>query len=367
MNRTVPWPVFALVTILGLGIAAGLIATAESSAVVNEQQPQSNRRTQFRDKLLEYYDLSGALMDTDKMLAPGVDKDGIPAITDPIQVPVTEARYPSQDDWRVVEVVVNGKAAAYPLRILNYHEIINDTLGGVPIAVTYCPLCDSVSVFDRRMPADTEDAEPRVLEFGVSGLLFNSNVVMYERGTMGLWSQVAMKALSGPDVGSSLTHLPVRVVSYGMYKRRHPGGTVMSDKTGYEDSRDYSINPYQRYFDSPDRVFHTFEYDDRLPPKALGMGIVAGDESFFVRADAAFKSPVTVETSAGTIVVIGDEAGVRIETLPEGVRALQTYYHSWDAFHPGSTIVPALDNDGDGHDHDDHDGDESHEGHDDDG
>jgi len=362
MNRTVPGPVVALVVILGLGIAAGLIASAESTS---DQQPEvDDRRAQFRAKLLENYDLTNILVDTDKMLAPGVPKDGIPAITDPIMVPVADATYPAQDDWRVIEVVVNGKSAAYPLRILNYHEIINDTLGGMPIAVTYCPLCDSVSVFDRRMTSDEDgdDAKPRVLEFGVSGFLFNSNVVMYERGTMGLWSQVAMKALSGPDVGRSLTHLPVRVVSYGLYKRRHPGGSVMSPKTGYEDSRDYSANPYQRYFDSPDRVFHDFDYDDRLPPKALGMGIVAGDESFFVRADAAFETPITVETALGPVVVVGDAAGLRIETLPEGVRALQTYYHSWDAFHPGSTIVPPVADEAQDDDHSDHDTTNSHDG-----
>lgn len=342
MHRTVPWPVFALAIISGVGIAVGLVATSQR-ALAQPGQPDEDPRARFRAALLDNYDLHGALVDTDKMLAPGVPKDGIPALTDPTRVPVADADYPPDDSWRVVEVVVGGKAAAYPLRIMNYHEIVNDTLGGVPIAVTYCPLCDSVSVFDRRLPAhegDT-DAKPRVLEFGVSGLLLNSNVVMYERTTMGLWSQVAMHAITGPDAGRTLTSLPVRVETLGLFKRRHPDGTVMSPKTGYEDSRDYAINPYQRYFDSPDSVFHRFDYDNRLPPKALGMGILAGDHAYFVRADATFDAPITVATPNGDVTVVGDEAGVRIESLPEGVRAMQTYYHSWDAFHPKTEIIPA--------------------------
>ncbi|MEO1129109.1 MAG: DUF3179 domain-containing (seleno)protein, partial [Planctomycetota bacterium] len=122
-------------------------------------------------------------------------KDAIPSLTDPVLTPVRDADWPS-GDARVIAVSIGKEAVAVPLSVLNAHEIVNMTLGGVPIAATYCPLCDSASVFDRTVSGD--DGKPLILEFGVSGALYNSNVLMYDRDELGLWSQLAMKAVSGP-------------------------------------------------------------------------------------------------------------------------------------------------------------------------
>ncbi len=319
-----------------LVVAVGAIGLAATRAVEFVRAEPSKRSGQsLRERLLDTYDLSGATMPMDDLRGPFVAKDGIPALTDPERAPAAKATFPDAAA-RVVEVVIGGEAVAYPLAILNFHEIANDEVGGVPVAVTYCPLCDSVSVFDRRLG-------DRTLEFGVSGFLHNSNVVMYERGNMGLWSQVAMRALTGPDAGERLEHLPVRVVSFERFRRAHPGGEVLTTETGH--ARPYGTNPYAAYFEDPGRVFHAFEYDDRLPPKALGMGIRAGGEAWFVRGSAAMEGPVVVETGLGAVEVRGTGAGLETGELPAGVDAVQTFYHSWAAFHPGTAIVPAVSED----------------------
>jgi hypothetical protein len=225
---------------------------------------------------------------------------------------------------------------AYPINVLNHHEIANDVVGGVPIAATYCPLCDSASVVKRTID---EGDKQRVLEFGVSGFLYNSNVVMYERGSMGLWSQVYMQAVSGPDAGKTLGHVPVRVVSFGAFAHAHPEGEVLSGDTGYQ--RNYNANPYERYFSAPNMIFHDFEYDDRLPAKALGVGLLIGDRAVFVpaaAAAAAAEGAVHLDTEQGEVVVSATEAGVSVDASPEGVRSMQTFYHSWAAFHPETEI-----------------------------
>jgi len=137
---------------------------------------------------------------------------------------------------------------------------VNTTVGGEPIAATYCPLCDSATVFSRRVtPATPKDASgdgsgtkpstapaPIVLEFGVSGALYNSNVLMYDKKDKGLWSQLGMHALSGPLTGTALEMLPVEVVSFAAFKKARPAAKIVSKDTGH--NRDYSKSPYESYF-----------------------------------------------------------------------------------------------------------------------
>ncbi len=325
-------------TLLGLSLAgfavAGFIISGKLRAGPESETEAPRSHGEYRADLIAEYDLADPLIEIDDLLAPGfIGRDGIPAITDPEMRPAADTGYPS-DDARVVAVRIGDDAAAFPLGILNWHEIVNTEVGGTPIAVTYCPLCDSASVFDRRL--ETEGGV-ETLEFGVSGLLYNSNVVMYERGTMGLWSQVLMRAVTGPHSGRSLEHLPVRVTSFAEFKREHPEGRVQSVDTGHR--RPYERNPYASYFENETEVFHAFEHDDRLPPKELGLGIRAGATSVFVTSAAARDAPVTVPTELGPVVVRSAPEGMRVELLPEGASAVQTFYHSWAAFHPQTEII----------------------------
>jgi hypothetical protein len=319
------------VTSLLLVVSIGTAIAVSLPSVVNAQETPP-RPT--KDSLLALYDLSDPRVDIDKIVAPGVAQDGIPPLTDPERVAVFKAEYPELTG-RVIEVVINGKAVAYPIGILNFHEIANDTVGGEPIAATYCPLCDSASVISRNLEID---GETLTLEFGVSGFLYNSNVMMYEKTTNGLWSQVLMQAVTGPHSGRTVKHYPVRVISFMDFKSKHPKGEVLTANTGHE--RPYSGNPYQAYFDDPDRVFPGFDFhDDRLGHKALGMGVVVGDSAYFVPQSATSVEPVTFKTEHGAVTIKSNDAGMQVVESPESAQTIQTFWHSWAAFHPDTEII----------------------------
>jgi len=189
----------------------------------------------------------------------GPGKDGIPAIDAPRFVPVTEVDFLEARE-PVVQLELNGDARAYPLQILIWHEIVNDTVGGTPVAVTFCPLCNTTIVFDRRL-------DGRVLDFGTTGNLRNSDLVMYDRQTESWWQQFGGEAVVGELTGKKLRQLPASIVAWEDFERAHPDGRVLSQDTGF--SRSYGQNPYSGYdsVDSPPFFPAANQDDDRLPPK----------------------------------------------------------------------------------------------------
>ncbi len=317
------------------GLLAGCYA-----AVSAEEKPEHEERVRVtKEDLVKLYDLSNPQIDLDQMLAPGVPKDGIHYLTDPKRVKAMQSDYPSLME-RVAVVEINGEAVAYPLGILNFHEVANDTVGGVPIATTYCPLCDSVAVLDRRLNVAEESGEKKeiVLEFGISGFLYNSNMVLYDQTSMGLWSQVYLKAFTGKFSGKSLNYLPVSVMKFGAFREKYPDGEVMSVDTGFDEP--YERNPYAEYLTN-EKVFrdHDFGFKKDMPPKTLGLGLKVGNFTAFVTAELARKGSVTVDTPNGPAIVIADDVGLMLESAPDGTQALQTFYHSWSAFHPRSVVI----------------------------
>ncbi len=176
-------------------------------------------------------------IDLSRVRAGGPARDGIPAIDAPKTVPVKQLRQ-LRGREPVIGVVLNGAARAYPLSILIWHEIVNDTLGGVPIAVTYCPLCNTGLVFDRRIAGD-------VLDFGVTGRLFASNLLMYDRQTESWWQQFTGEAVIGAHVGQTLALLPARLESYDDFRERAPEGEVLVPASPR--ARSYGRNPYIGY------------------------------------------------------------------------------------------------------------------------
>jgi hypothetical protein len=190
----------------------------------------------------------------------GPPKDGIPAIDSPKFVSTETAAGWLAPKEPVIEVTVSGQTRAYPIQVLIWHEIANDELAGVPIAVTFCPLCNTAIVFDRRVKG-------RTLDFGTTGKLRNSDLVMYDRQTESWWQQFGGEALVGRYAGTELRQLPARIVSWAQFKREHSTGRVLWRDTGY--SRPYGENPYQGYDDvaSPPLFPTRNQNDDRLQPK----------------------------------------------------------------------------------------------------
>jgi hypothetical protein len=205
----------------------------------------------------------------------GASEDGIPAIVDPVFAADWSAVDDSlSDDSRVIGVVRDGDARAYPLAILNWHEIVNDTVD-VPILVTYCPLCGSGVVAERRVDGETA-------VFGVSGLLWNSDLVMYDTVTDSLWSQLLGTAIRGPATGTELTLLPAAMATWGEWRAEYPETEVLlpppesNTVRGPRQARDYDRDPYAGYGRSA-RIgigFNDFS-DDRLDPKASVIGVYA--------------------------------------------------------------------------------------------
>ena len=285
------------------------------------------------------YDLSGLTIPEDEIhtLLP---RDAIPALTDPKLEPVGEAGWLGETD-RVISVEVGGEAVAAPLKILNFHEIVNMTVGGEAVAATYCPLCDSATLVSRVVPTGKtdEDGEPETitLELGVSGALYNSNVLMYDRQTLGLWSQLGMRWVSGKLAGTALRHLPLRVVSWREFKAAHPGGRVVSRETGHE--RPYDRPAYVSYF-STDRLLVPVRGvgDDLEERKTLGLGVMSAGRAWFIPA-TVIGERYELETPEGVVVASSADGGIQVLSAPEGAFTAQTFYYSWSAFHPNVEVV----------------------------
>ncbi len=201
-------------------------------------------------------------VDFDEVISGGPGKDGIPAITDPEMQTLDEASEWLTERSPVIAVEIGDEARAYPQAILMWHEIANDEVAGVPVAVTYCPLCNSSIVFDRRF--ETGEDTRMVLEFGVSGYLRKSDMVMYDRNTDSLWQQFTGEGIVGQFTGELLDIIPSQVIGFAQFAQRYPDGLVMSRDTGV--SRSYGRNPYVNYDTSgPYRGLFNEATDDRLP------------------------------------------------------------------------------------------------------
>ena len=203
------------------------------------------------------FDIS--LVEYEEILSGGVLRDGIPAIRDPRFISIAEADTVYVDQIPVVQFGLNGDVRAYPLEILTWHEIVADVVGGVPVAVTFCPLCNTAITFDRTIAGT-------VYDFGVSGVLRNSDLIMYDSQTESLWQQIGGAAIVGDMVGARLTVLPSTIVAWGDFKAQYPEGIVLSRETGY--ARRYGANPYVGY----DRIGNApFLFRGEIDPRLSAM------------------------------------------------------------------------------------------------
>ena len=217
-------------------------------------------------------------------------RDVIPPLDSPTFTSVVEAVFDGREPGMMV--VIDGDARFYPLQILNFHEVVNDEIGGIPVAVTYCPLCNSAVVFDRRVGGEE-------LTFGTSGLLRNSDLVMWDRMTESLWQQITGEAVVGELTGTSLEMLPSAIVRFADFATEHPGGLVLSPDTGIYGA--YGVNPYVGYSSAqaPDPNFFRGEYDERLPALERVIGVNTGGE------DRAFPFSLMAELRVANDVVGG--------------------------------------------------------------
>jgi hypothetical protein len=201
----------------------------------------------------------------DQIVSGGPPRDGIPSIDNPKFVSTEEASFNFlQGSDLVIGLEINEDVRAYPLKILVWHEIVNDHVGGTPVAVTYCPLCFSSQVFNRTL-------DGQVVEFGTSGKLYNSNLVMYDRTSESLWSQAMAKGIVGKHAGKDLERIPFDVAAWNEWKKLHPESKVLSTDTGF--GRPYGVDPYGNYYTEPNILFPVSHKDDRFGLKEIVIGL----------------------------------------------------------------------------------------------
>lgn len=300
------------------------------------------------------FDLSTCRIPREQLVAAGMPKDGLPALSNPpvmsaVDVEILNDRqrgkYLVPSD-RVIGVEIAGQARAYPLRVMNWHEVINDTIAKTPVLVTYSPFCDSPAVYRRPVNGDT-------LEFGAGGLMFNSNPLLFDRRANGagesLWSQLLGEAVAGPAAaaGQGLERIPCFLMGYGDWVNEHPGTTVLSPDPRYQDL--YKKN-FGNYFGSDVLRFPVTPWppDPDLPKKTPVIVVRTGDGSQAytyeaiagrVAADAVWNTdiggvPVRFRYYAHPPAVIAASNG-----SSKPVEVIYAFWFAWYALHPDTALA----------------------------
>ena len=237
-----------------------------------------------------------------EILSGGPPKDGIPALDAPRFVSAAEADAWLEDREPVIFFQLGADARAYPLQIFMWHEIVNDVVDGVPVAVTFCPLCNSAVAFRRTV-------DGQVLDFGTTGRLRFSNLVMYDRQTETWWQQATGEAIAGALTGARLEPLPAAVISWAEFKRAAPDGRVLSRETGF--SRPYGNNPYSGYddMDNAPFLYRGPQTPGQLPPMARVLTIEHQGEAAAYPYEALAQAGAVNDTVGGAPVVVFWQAG----------------------------------------------------------
>lgn len=272
----------------------------------------------------------------DQIVGGGPPKDGIPSIDKPKFISVAEANQFVPDEEPGVGVDIDGVRRFYPFQILVWHEIVNDQINGKRVLVTYCPLCLTAIVFDPIVKGER-------VEFGVSGKLWNSNLLMYDRKTDSLWSQVLGEAVVGEMTGTKLTVLTSDLVKYGNWKKANPEGEVLSRDTGA--SKFYGSDPYGDYYTRPGIYFPVSARDDRLEEKDFVLGIIVEGKAKAYHTEAVKKVGRIEDRFAGKIIVAEydrDLDVVRLFEKPNGqlirINPFGAFWFSWASAHPETEL-----------------------------
>lgn len=276
--------------------------------------------------------LSGLTVPAFEIVPAGPPRDGIPSIDKPQFVAAAEADFMTGID-QVIGVVVNGEARAYPVRILGYHEVVNDQIGNQSVAVTFNPLCASGLAYKAQI-------NKQAIKFGTSGLVYNSNTLFYDRQTESLWSQVTGEAISGPASGMKLEMVPSAMVSWTEWKAKYPQTQVLTTNTGHK--RNYECLPYDA--NSNRLLFPVSQVDNRLPLKEKVVGVeVAGHfKAYPFSLLPNGTETATIDEFNGQKIQIdfNKEAQTAFVTDGEGniLPSTTLYWFAWFSFHPQTEV-----------------------------
>lgn len=285
-------------------------------------------------KWMNDFEIEDPLVPAKEILRGGPPRDGIPALTRPkFQAASEEILIPGSE--RVLGITHNGEAKAYPLSILEKHEVVNDLIGGKPVVVTYCPLCGSGITFE------AEISQGRPLSFGVSGLLYNSDVLLYDRQTDTLWAQIMMKAVNGPLKGTDLVAIPTANTTWASWKQQYPETQIM--EVSKLDWSRYRISSYPGYERTNNLMFSVGKTDSRYHKKALVIGLVGETESkVYPFVELEHETSPLEDTFEGNPIYVhydreNDSAQI-IDSRGNDLGGITLYWFAWKAFYAKSHV-----------------------------
>ena len=274
--------------------------------------------------------------DKSKIVSGGPPKDGIPSIDNPKFVSVQNADNWIEDDELVLAIIYKEEKRVYPLQILVWHEIVNDFIANDPILITYCPLCGSGIAYERTING-------QAVEFGTSGKLYNSNLIMYDRLTDSYWTQIDGIAVTGELTGTELQELSIDTVVWRDWKKVHSDSLVLSKDTGF--NRNYGSDPYGSYYENSFTLFPVENEDSSVHPKTVIFGIEIDGAYKAYREDDVINNQPIIDTLGETeIKITRDKSGIvkviKVDTNEEIVKE-RDFWFAWYAFHPETQLYEA--------------------------
>lgn len=301
-------------------VLAGLVVTLfGSGAAWARGEPATNG-----------FDLSNSALPIAEILGGGPPRDGIRSVDAPRFVSPDEVTWATPEN-PVLTVSIDDQTHVYPLHLLEYHQIVNDQVAGRPVLLTYDPLAGVPRAFEA-------DLEGKTFTFGVSGLIHNHNFLLYDRETESLWQQISGEAISGKSKGKRLRPLRVRQESYSAALARSPRARILALPN---EAIDYSVSPFQRYWQTNQLLFPVKAEDDRFHLKELVLGLRAEGESRAYLGSLATADGGTVEDEfAGKKIRFqyDTERGLFLYEVPEGIEVIEAYWLVWKAFFPDTEI-----------------------------
>lgn len=267
----------------------------------------------------------------DKFMQGCPARDCIPSIDNPKYVAADEAGHVTGDDL-VITLAYKGEHFAFPTRVLDHHEIVNGTFAGDPLAITWCPLCGSAVGIERKV-GDT------VTTFGVSGVLYNSDLVLYDRETETLWDQIEAQGVVGPMTGKQLVLVPVSMSRWSRWVARHPGTLVLSDETGFD--KDYSQDRFAEYRESTRLFMPVSAEDARVHAKTVVFGFdleftdLAVTETFL----AANSRHAFELAGKEAVITLHEDGSVTLERDGTVFHPIRLFWFAWYTFHPETELV----------------------------
>lgn len=312
--------------ILAVNVFIILLAGVNLSAVSGEEPSFNNG-----------FDVENGLIKPNEIDHGGPGRDGIPSLDSPKFLAGSARETQIDSTERIMGVNLNGVAKAYPIKILELHEIVNDQFNGTALTITFCPLCGSGMVFSALV-------QDRTLSFGVSGLIYNSDMLLYDRSTNSLWSQLMKTAVTGPLKGEKLVQVPAQYTTWGSWLEQYPDSLLLSRDTGFV--RDYDADPYHDYKRLPIIAYSTSHQDHRLSGKDWVVGITRGKAALALPFSELDKldSPLRVQLGDAELDVHWDVAASAARAFDQSGKEVPTtsaYWFAWVAFHPETGLYLA--------------------------